>query len=287
MPTQIPSTWPGAVAKTPSASRSTTTRSLDGIALVVNAGPCQRSDAAASACDAPVEGAARAIATAATAKILILMSLQVGAPAVGYGPLPRRLGLALGRSNRAYRDRMVESKAATSTASCEALCVTVADGVSAAALQAALVEPETQEFASVVAAADWVAKSESFDRRWVAVGTVDGLAFAWEPNGFLGSELGRAEVASAGGKCVSVFWNVNMDASFVYAVEGHVVRQFDPVLRETQQGVGDVLTHEATLDWVAAPAASALELQAALIGAPVADVAWLELPNVDFLGYVV
>lgn len=53
-----------------------------------------------------------------------------------------------------------------------------------------------------------------------------------EHNGWEGSRPEVAEAVSRDGRLASVYWSVNADMSFVYAVEGIVVAWFDPLLIE-------------------------------------------------------
>lgn len=60
-----------------------------------------------------------------------------------------------------------------------------------------------------------------------AVAAVGDVVVAVEPNGFAGSRPEVLRRASGNGAAVSVFWNVNDDTCFSYAVAGAVVTSFD------------------------------------------------------------
>jgi hypothetical protein len=53
-----------------------------------------------------------------------------------------------------------------------------------------------------------------------------------ENNGWEGSRVEVAQLVSPGGRLASVYWSVNADMSFLYAVDGGVVAWFDPLLIE-------------------------------------------------------
>lgn len=61
---------------------------------------------------------------------------------------------------------------------------------------------------------------------------VDGGVLVAENNGWLGADSALVESASRGGRAASVYWSVNADMSFLYAVDGVLVGGFDPLLVE-------------------------------------------------------
>jgi hypothetical protein len=63
-----------------------------------------------------------------------------------------------------------------------------------------------------------------------AVDELDGWTVLIEPNGFVGPLPGTLKALSAGGRAASAFWNVNAVMSFSWAIDGQVIRQFDPLL---------------------------------------------------------
>ena len=61
---------------------------------------------------------------------------------------------------------------------------------------------------------------------------LDGDVLVAENNGWQGSRPEVLEGVSRGGRAASVYWSVNADMAFVYAVDGVVVAWFDPLLVE-------------------------------------------------------
>lgn len=165
----------------------------------------------------------------------------------------------------------------------DAVCLTVARGLDQTAFCQTLLEVASEPLASRAEALAWVSAGTLNDRSWLAVGEVDGCVFAWEANGWLGSDPGMTERLSVRGDCASVFWNVNMDSSFAYARNGALVRHFDPVLSSDAGGAG-TLAEEVGLDWAAEPIRSALRLQSRLMACRLASPEWLGLPGVAFFG---
>jgi uncharacterized protein DUF6461 len=53
-----------------------------------------------------------------------------------------------------------------------------------------------------------------------------------ENNGWEGSRPELAQALSRGGRLAGVYWSVNADMSFVYAVDGVLLTRFDPLLVE-------------------------------------------------------
>jgi Family of unknown function (DUF6461) len=94
-----------------------------------------------------------------------------------------------------------------------------------------------------------------------------------EPNGYQGCDEDVVIVLSRGGRAVSLYWNVNHYADFIYAVDGVVVRAFDPVLPDIGPR-GDPLPQESALSFEQHPLAATLLLTERLAGV-VLDEAWL------------
>lgn len=69
-----------------------------------------------------------------------------------------------------------------------------------------------------------------------AIGAVDDVVLAIEPNGWEGSRPEVLRRASASGAAVSVYWNVNMLTRFSYAVEGEVITAFELLAPEQRSG---------------------------------------------------
>jgi len=93
-----------------------------------------------------------------------------------------------------------------------------------------------------------------------------------EPNGYLTSFPRTLEALSDGGRAGNVYWNVNAVMSFGWAVDGRLVRQFDPLLYDSE----GALPEERDLPFgrPGAPQAAALALLERLTGTRV-DRDWL------------
>lgn len=122
------------------------------------------------------------------------------------------------------------------TADYDALCISVATGCSPQQLLAVLQNEQPQQFESRAAAEDWVQDTDNYDRAWLAIGTHDGAAVAWEDNGWAGADEAKVLALSRTGRFASMFWNVNAVMSFNYAVEGQLRRQFDVSCRTARSG---------------------------------------------------
>jgi hypothetical protein len=115
--------------------------------------------------------------------------------------------------------------------------------------------------------------------RWnlIQVDELDGATVFIEPNGWATAHEAVLERLSVGGLAVSVFWNVNANMRFGYAIDGAIVRQFDPLLYDA----GDApLPEEASLPFGDGDqqCAAALTLLTALTGAEIA-LPWLLEPR--------
>ena len=64
----------------------------------------------------------------------------------------------------------------------------------------------------------------------VQVDTIGDWTVLVEPNGWVTSYGDSLSRLSEGGRAGNVFWNVNANMSFGWAVDGALVRQFDPLL---------------------------------------------------------
>jgi hypothetical protein len=63
---------------------------------------------------------------------------------------------------------------------------------------------------------------------FVQIDHVDGWTVFFEDNGYKGSWPDNLDALSAAGRAINVHWNVNGVTSFGYAVDGSIVRHFDP-----------------------------------------------------------
>jgi hypothetical protein len=70
----------------------------------------------------------------------------------------------------------------------------------------------------------------------VLVGRLGEWVVVYEENGFQGSRHEVWRRASQGTEMVTVFWNVNWDNEFIYAVNGEPVMTFDMVIPEERAG---------------------------------------------------
>lgn len=64
------------------------------------------------------------------------------------------------------------------------------------------------------------------------VDRLDGWTLIVEPNGYLSSLPENVERLSEAGRVVSVYWNVNSQMRFQYAINGSIHRSFDPLIPE-------------------------------------------------------
>ena len=172
----------------------------------------------------------------------------------------------------------------------DGLCITLVRGMAASDVIATLCPSDVQAFSSAEQAMGWVRGSASYDRTWLAVGHVDGSAFAWEDNGFQGADHGVLQTLSGGTRAVSMFWNVNSVMAFTLADDGQVFRQFDPLFHDDDPSpvaeIGSSLAEEAGLNWEAGPRLSGLRLQARLMCLDDdANPDWLGLQGVTFWGH--
>jgi hypothetical protein len=95
--------------------------------------------------------------------------------------------------------------------------------------------------------------------------SLDGWAALIEPNGWAASLPDAIARLSTWGEAVNAFWNVNAVMSFALARGGVVVRHFDPLLYDEDEGR---LPDETELRWgTDRPRASALALMERLTGA--------------------
>jgi hypothetical protein len=164
-----------------------------------------------------------------------------------------------------------------------AVCVSLVRGIAPEKAVKMLTSGDVRPLAGSAAADDWI-NTGSDDRYWIAVGQIGGWTFLWEDNGYDGSLPGIARRLSAGTSMVSFYWNVNEVETFTDAVNGRIVRSFDPVLDKRNGGVGKPLPVEASVHWRKTPEVSMVRLQAAVTGQPLANPQWLGRPGVTFWG---
>lgn len=151
-----------------------------------------------------------------------------------------------------------------------AVCLTFVEGLPPNEVEGRLgADPGSRRSATFQQAAD----DQDFvaERFAIQVGVTDGWTVLVEPNGYVCSQDSVLVDLSAGGRAVTVFWNVNLDSRFGYARDGVLVRVFDPVLGTSE--VGDPLPEEASAA-DEQPIHAALALAEALTGVQVTQ-AWL------------
>jgi hypothetical protein len=171
----------------------------------------------------------------------------------------------------------------------QALCVTVVRGQGPDAVAAAIARDGVR-VASLEDAEDWVFEGD-LDRHWVAVGERDDVVFSWEDNGWLGVDPNVVGPLAVGGSATSLYWNVNMVCRFVHAVEGSVVREFDPMFHDEPGPGGPPLVEERGLQWWTEDhpdvdfLATSLELVHRLTGM-LPDPSWLTMPSLRVFGTV-
>ncbi|MGY1774044.1 DUF6461 domain-containing protein [Blastococcus sp. SYSU D00813] len=122
------------------------------------------------------------------------------------------------------------------------------------------------------------------DAQPVQLAERDGWVVVVEPNGYWTSQTHVVEALSRRGEAVSVYWSVKATSEFVLARDGAMVRAFDPVLFDDEEG--DPLPEEEGLPFGsddADPYALALELATRLTGVPVEGSWLLETPHPTWL----
>ena len=133
----------------------------------------------------------------------------------------------------------------------------------------------------------WEAQGQGYDfRLGVQVDQMDGWTVVVEPNGWLLTVPATAELVSAGGELVSVFWNVNASTLFTVAKGGVIIRRFDPLLYD-QPSIGDPLPEEAGLPFghPGEPRVAAVELAERLTGVRLTRDWLVNQPHPTWMGF--
>jgi hypothetical protein len=116
--------------------------------------------------------------------------------------------------------------------------------------------------------------------QWVQVGAVGGGLLVAEHNGWRGEEM--VESLSRGARVACFFRNVNAVMRFVYAVDGSIYAEFDPLLEPAPRSGTDPHCLDAMLRGLSfglfGAEPSALDLLARLTGVRVART-WLDAPQ--------
>lgn len=126
-------------------------------------------------------------------------------------------------------------------------CITVTATPSAEAAVRAL-EPTAREVASFDEAqqAAW----GSYELHHTMTIQTDSHVIVWEDNGYRGVSEEPFLRLCTPGPAGSLFVNVNAVSDLVLGRHGTIARQFDPLFRkDTDDGRGEPLAAEATLDW--------------------------------------
>jgi hypothetical protein len=101
----------------------------------------------------------------------------------------------------------------------------------------------------------------------VEAATLEGWAVIVEPIGYQATLAEPLARLSAGTRTGVVYWSVNADMAFLWAVDGVIIRHFDPLLFETQNWVSGPLAEENGLAFGPPhPRASAMALLERLTG---------------------
>jgi hypothetical protein len=177
----------------------------------------------------------------------------------------------------------------------DAFTLTIVRGIDADTVIARLLGDHPETFATFDDAIEWSMSSDEYDRVPVTVGQIGSDVVVWEENGFYLSLRQCAEQVSVGGQLTSVFVNVNGVMNFVHAVDGKVVRTFDPGFRTGELAGytdGDPLPEELGVQWPTPdieeydvdPVNAALQVQAAIYGTPAPTREWQYDPSVRTFG---
>jgi Family of unknown function (DUF6461) len=87
--------------------------------------------------------------------------------------------------------------------------------------------------------------------------TLDGWTVIVESNGYQATLEESLRRLSKGTRAAVVYWSVNMDMSFQWAIDGDVVRHFDPLLYDNPGWQGEPLSEEQGLPFATAESQAA------------------------------
>jgi hypothetical protein len=167
-----------------------------------------------------------------------------------------------------------------------AACLGVAVG---ATRETVLRSFDAEDDLGVMTLADAWSRSESgFGSDVVQVAEVDSGIVTIEPNGWHGVDGRVATDLSRDGSYAAFFWNVNAQMRFVYARNGVVVREFDPLLYDEGEQAAPALAEERDLPFprddslALTPRRAALALLDLLTGVQVTRPWLLEVPRPTF-----
>lgn len=164
------------------------------------------------------------------------------------------------------------------------VCVSLVKHVSPAKAVGELTDGKAKHFASRHDADVWIRHDADYTRTLVRAGRIGKWTYIWEDNGFECSLRAPALRTSAGTKFVSIFWDEESLENFTLAVDGHILRRFDPVFPGRKHGHGKVLKAESGLPWKRSVELAMVELQSRLTGVEDARPGWLHRPHTTFWG---
>jgi hypothetical protein len=81
----------------------------------------------------------------------------------------------------------------------------------------------------------WKLSESDFGNDLVQVSSIGDAVVIYEPNGWHGVDEELAVVLSQRGRYAAYYWNVNAVMRFVFAVDGHIQRDFDPLLYDADR----------------------------------------------------
>lgn len=160
-----------------------------------------------------------------------------------------------------------------------ACCLTYAEGVGHAELARRMggTDAATGQMSYLDAAQEAAAGAPQFVLADIAGA---GWALALEPYGYQGSRAEVLRAVSAGGRAVSVYWNVNARLQLAYARDGQVLARADAQHRWGPEA-GQLEPHLAGLDLATDGAAAALAAAERITGVRV-DTGWLTAEHPSF-----
>ncbi len=149
----------------------------------------------------------------------------------------------------------------------EPFCLTIAVGANLSSVERAFqIIPQTQKLTLVSEYWETFGKDDEQGCGCVQINTIGSAVVTFESNGWAGVATYDNPSILSQINCptyVSIYTSINADMSFVYAKDGILIRQFDPLLYDAE----GALSEEATFTWgLAEPTASAFCLAEKLTG---------------------
>ena len=81
----------------------------------------------------------------------------------------------------------------------------------------------------------WKLSESDFGNDLIQISFIGDAVVIYKPNGWHGVDEEFASVLSQGGRYAAYYWNVNAVMRFVFAVNGHIQRDFDPLLYDADR----------------------------------------------------